>query len=122
VARHMTLKKGAAVVLVLVIALIGALSLGTVAANAQTTECDPYVEDCTQPRREQRRPPNPDVQADLLERGGSQPTGETGGQAESGTLPFTGADLTLFVVTGVALVGTGTILVRRTRARRSDSS
>jgi hypothetical protein len=121
VARHMTLKKGAAVVLVLVIALIGALSLGTVAANAQT-ECDPYVEDCTQPRREQRRPPNSDVQADLLERGGSQPTGETGGQAESGTLPFTGADLTLFVVTGVALVGTGTILVRRTRARRSDSS
>jgi hypothetical protein len=33
-------------------------------------------------------------------------------------LPFTGADLTLFIVTGLALVATGVVLVRRTRARR----
>ena len=37
-------------------------------------------------------------------------------------LPFTGADLTLFVITGVAAIATGTILVRRTRARRQASS
>jgi hypothetical protein len=34
-------------------------------------------------------------------------------------LPFTGADLTLFAVTGFAAVGTGTVLVRATRSRRS---
>lgn len=34
-------------------------------------------------------------------------------------LPFTGADLTLFAATGFAAVGTGTVLVRATRSRRS---
>jgi hypothetical protein len=33
-------------------------------------------------------------------------------------LPFTGADLTLFIVTGFAAIATGAVLVRRTRARR----
>jgi hypothetical protein len=37
---------------------------------------------------------------------------------EDQVLPFTGADLTLFIVTGLALVATGVVLVRRTRARR----
>ena len=37
---------------------------------------------------------------------------------EDQVLPFMGADLTLFVVTGLALVATGVVLVRRTRARR----
>lgn len=37
---------------------------------------------------------------------------------EDEVLPFTGADLTLFVVTGLAFVATGVVLVRRTRARR----
>jgi uncharacterized surface anchored protein len=37
---------------------------------------------------------------------------------EDRVLPFTGADLTLFIVTGLALVATGVVLVRRTRARR----
>lgn len=37
-------------------------------------------------------------------------------------LPFTGADLTLFIITGVAAIATGTVLVRRTRARRQASS
>ena len=36
--------------------------------------------------------------------------------------PFTGADLTLFVITGLAGIVTGTVLVRRTRARRQASS
>jgi LPXTG-motif cell wall-anchored protein len=36
-------------------------------------------------------------------------------------MPVTGADLTLFAVTGVALVATGTVIVRRTRARREAS-
>ena len=36
------------------------------------------------------------------------------------TLPFTGADLTLFLATGVAAVGTGTIVVRRTRPKKDE--
>lgn len=35
-------------------------------------------------------------------------------------LPFTGADVTLFVITGLAAIGTGMVLVRRTRARRQS--
>ena len=54
--------------------------------------------------------PDTDVDADVLERGSS-----------SKTLPFTGADLTLFVVTGGALVATGALVVRRARAGRNES-
>jgi hypothetical protein len=36
------------------------------------------------------------------------------------TLPFTGADLTLFLATGVAAVGTGAFVVRRTRPKKDD--
>ena len=32
-------------------------------------------------------------------------------------LPFTGADLTLFVATGLAAVATGSVILRRTRTR-----
>jgi LPXTG-motif cell wall-anchored protein len=38
---------------------------------------------------------------------------------DSGTLPFTGADVTLFLVIGLSAIGAGTILVRRTRQSRS---
>jgi hypothetical protein len=34
-------------------------------------------------------------------------------------MPFTGADLTLFLVTGLTAIGTGVALVRRTRSRRT---
>lgn len=43
------------------------------------------------------------------------------GKRPPSNLPFTGADVTLFVITGVAAIATGTILVRRTRARRQNS-
>ena len=32
-----------------------------------------------------------------------------------GTLPFTGADLTLFLAIGVGAIATGTVMIRRTR-------
>lgn len=32
-------------------------------------------------------------------------------------LPFTGADLTLFAATGIAAIGTGVVVIRRTRPR-----
>lgn len=37
----------------------------------------------------------------------------------SGTLPFTGADVTLFLVIGLSAIGAGTVLVRRTRKAES---
>lgn len=42
------------------------------------------------------------------------------GKRPPNNLPFTGADVTLFVITGVAAIATGTVLVRRTRARRES--
>ena len=39
---------------------------------------------------------------------------------DDSALPFTGADLTLFVATGAAAIATGTVLVRRTRARNAE--
>lgn len=37
-------------------------------------------------------------------------------------IPFTGADLSLFVATGAAAVGTGAVIVRRTRRKREDDA
>ena len=55
-----------------------------------------------------------DVQADVLERQPSPPD-------DSSTVPFTGADITLFVITGAALVATGMVVVRRSRAARGNA-
>lgn len=72
------------------------------------------------PRREFRQQDNARVRGVLQRRGPAQ----TGVGAESegaGLLPFTGADLTLFVATGLALTATGLVIVRRTRARREEA-
>lgn len=45
----------------------------------------------------------------------------TPSQRGASTLPFTGADVTLFVIVGVAAIGVGTLLVRRTRSARHTS-
>ncbi len=46
-------------------------------------------------------------------------TGAVGGTGEE--LPFTGADITLYALGGVALVGGGALLVRQTRRSRSET-
>jgi hypothetical protein len=38
-------------------------------------------------------------------------------EEERSPLPFTGADLTLFVATGLAAIATGSVILRRTRSR-----
>jgi hypothetical protein len=43
------------------------------------------------------------------------------GERGESVLPFTGADLTLFVVAGVVAVAAGATIVRRTRARRAQT-
>ena len=40
-------------------------------------------------------------------------------RSSEGVLPFTGADLTLFVVIGLGAIGAGTVMMRRTRKARS---
>ncbi|MGH2787640.1 MAG: hypothetical protein ACRDJV_06975 [Actinomycetota bacterium] len=55
----------------------------------------------------------PDVQTRFG--GPNQPSVEE--DTDSGLLPFTGADLMLFAGTGVAAIGTGVVVLRRTRPR-----
>jgi hypothetical protein len=102
----------------------GVLIAGTLAAlavaspaSAQAQICDPYTKKCepiVKPKVLRRDPAQPNDKEEPLEfRGSSIREGER--------LPFTGADLTLFAATAFAAVGTGTILVRSTRSRRSRS-
>ena len=55
------------------------------------------------------QPNNPNIQGITEDRGVAD--------NESGSLPFTGADITLFVVIGLAAIGTGAVIVRKTRPR-----
>ena len=55
-----------------------------------------------------QEPRNPNIQGITEERGVT---------SEGDTLPFTGADITLFVVIGLAAIGTGAVIMRRSRPR-----
>ena len=83
---------------------------GTAAAqegsSSITCELDPYTSVC---KGEQDKDFDP----------GSSSRLET---EPEDTLPFTGADVTLFAITGAALVATGALVVRRTRANKSEAS
>ncbi|HEU4480985.1 MAG TPA: LPXTG cell wall anchor domain-containing protein [Actinomycetota bacterium] len=80
-------------------ALTAVMAVTILAGGASAQEEDPYSEE------------TPTVQPTLIIGGETETT-------EPGSLPLTGADLTLFAATGLAAVGTGTLIVRR--ARRSD--
>ena len=104
-------------VLAVMVVLAGALVLSGTAAAQETgsssvnCELDPYNSVC---EGGEKRNFGPEVESDVLTRPETSPD-------DSGeTLPFTGADVTLFVITGAALVATGMLVVRRTRARRSE--
>lgn len=83
-----------------------------VIVNGETCYRDPYGEIVCP--NEEERDFDTEVEAEVLERGGTPPD-------DSSTLPFTGADMTLFVITGAALVATGVVVVRRTRAARGKA-
>lgn len=95
---------------VMVLATLAAFALAT---SAVAKPCDPYTKPCkpivkpTMQRTDHGRPDDKEIV--IPER------------QERGPLPFTGADLTLFAATGFAAVGTGSILVRASRSRRSRS-
>jgi hypothetical protein len=77
------------------------------AALAQSAEQPPGDEVLDEVIRNEQPEQAPDVLPSL------QRPGE---DVAPGVLPFTGADLTLFVVVGVAAVATGTLIVRRARS------
>jgi len=120
VSKSVVARKAIFVVLALAVALVGLLALSP-AASAQTTvgggECffDPYGDKVCP--GDEVRDPKTEVQADLLRRRSTPPDNPP---PSEGPLPFTGADVTLFLVTGGALVATGAVLVRRNRTRRSE--
>src|SRR5687767_15751693 len=83
------------------------------ASSAVAKPCDPYTKPCkpivkpTIQRTDHGRPDDKEIVIP--------------DRQERGPLPFTGADLTLFAATGFAAVGTGSILLRASRSRRSRS-
>jgi hypothetical protein len=112
-------RKTAVAILLLAVAALSVFAFSP-AASAQTVvggECffDPYGDEVC-PADEVRNPKT-EVEAGLLERPDTAPAAPA---SEDSPLPFTGADVTLFLVTGVALVATGAVLVRRNRTRRSE--
>lgn len=94
---------------VLMLAVVAALAISS---SAVAKPCDPYA----------KKPCKPIVKPTVLRTDEGKPNDKeivVPDRQERGPLPFTGADLTLFAATGFAAVGTGTILVRATRSRRS---
>ena len=123
IVRGKSRSRGLRGALALLVVLVGALALsGTAAAQEEITviidgqECtrDAYGGPIVCPD-DQERKFDPDVDADILGRPETPPE-----PPPEDTLPFTGADVTLFLITGAALVGTGMIVVRRTRAKNNE--
>jgi LPXTG-motif cell wall-anchored protein len=52
----------------------------------------------------------PDIESETID-----PQGRDTSTPPSGALPFTGADVTLFVAIGLGAIGAGSLIVRRTR-------
>ena len=116
VARNKIGTRAVGSLLALMVVLSGMLVFFAGAASAQESgincELDPYNSVC---KNEEDKNFDPQVDADVLTRPGTPP------DDSSETLPFTGADVTLFVITGAALVATGMLVVRRSRASRSEA-
>ncbi len=96
----------------LMLAAVAALSLASSALAKKP--CDPYA----------TKPCKPIVKPTMQRTDHGRPDDKEiviPDRQERGPLPFTGADLTLFAATGFAAVGTGSILMRASRSRRSRS-
>ncbi len=101
----MTEKETAHRVMLLVVVLFAALLTGLLLQGRAVAQQDPYANESPTvlpTRIQQPVGPKDDGGDDVL-----------GTRSGTGSLPFTGADLTLFVGTGLAAIGTGTLLVRR---------
>jgi hypothetical protein len=69
----------------------------------------------------QEYPPSPEPGAEGAgeERGGGQAEG-AGEEAGTGELAFTGADLTMYVIIGLVAVGSGILVLRRTKLNKAN--
>ena len=103
-------KRMAAIVVVSALALAGALMMMGTALAQQ----DPYGNG------------RPVVSPNLITRPDNQPASnllrrspDVQGATQTETLPFTGADLTLFVATGLGAIATGAVILHRSREGRA---
>jgi hypothetical protein len=94
---------------VIVAMILASMSLAG-AALAQSAEQPPEDEVRGEVIRNEQPEQAPDVLPTLQQPGEGQ-------DFAPGVLPFTGADLTLFVVVGAAAVATGMLIVRRARSK-----
>jgi hypothetical protein len=74
------------------------------------------------PAMAQEYPPSPEPGAEGAgeERGGGAAEG-AGEEAGAGELAFTGADLTMYVVIGLVAVGSGILILRRTKLNKANN-
>ena len=115
-------KRRAKWALVSVLTLLTALLLGmalSVNASAQTP-CDPYAQECEE--AEPTTLPGGDENEDTDDEEVLPTEEEDPDVSPSGDnrLPTTGADLTLYLATGLAAISTGGVIVRRTRFKRPE--
>jgi hypothetical protein len=89
----------------------------------QSSPCDPYTTTCKPIVKPTLLFNDPDRvrDAELITPPPSLPPSPPPRCVGAKCLPFTGADVTLFAVTGFAAIGTGTVLVRATRSRKARS-
>lgn len=98
--------------LVAMTVVVGVMMAMSLVGTAGAQENDPYSNDGPRILPSVIERGEPDRPEAVLNRDTTPPPRE-----ERGPLPFTGADLTLFVATGLAAVATGSVVVRRTRSR-----
>lgn len=110
------------VMLALVAAVLVASSAGAqVVPQPLQSPCDPYTKSC-EPIVKPDRIVNPAERVrdrELITPPPSLPPSPPPRCVNC--IPFTGADVTLFAVTGFAAIGTGTVIVRATRGRKARS-
>ncbi|MFN2595272.1 MAG: LPXTG cell wall anchor domain-containing protein [Actinomycetota bacterium] len=100
-----------------VVGILGSMMLFAGSASAKRI-CDPYTHKCKtiSPTRFTTSPPHHSATTTTVEPPSPTPT-----VLHKQVLPFTGADVTLFVLTGLAAIGIGFVIVRRTRTRKQES-
>lgn len=104
-----------------VVGVLGSMMLFAGSASAKKI-CDPYTHKCKtiSPTRFTTHPPHhhsPTQHTTII----VPSTSPSVLHKTINNLPFTGADVTLFVLTGLAAIGIGMVIVRRTRARKLES-
>ena len=102
------------VVLAVVAGLLAASAWTFFYSDPASAQVDPYSTQTPSvlPTRV-TNPPDPDIQGDKET---DDDVGAVQPDDRDGVLPFTGGDVTLFLVIGAAAVTTGYVIVRRTRS------